>query len=187
MKKIKCPHCSAILKIAIADDAETNKIIICPVCHEKKPLSQYLKYEPKVVEGTAYPSDKKTDLGGTEFENKKTCIGMLVIESIGKPCILKEGRNVIGRDSDSSKADIKINTGNKCRMSREHFVIDVKNEPQMGWVHRASLYKERVNSTYVNDEKLEYGDCVILNHGDIIKFPDCTVEFIQDPNKTLVN
>ncbi len=70
-------------------------------------------------------------------------------------------------------------------MSREHIVIEVKKLPVKGFVHYVSLYKEKVNKTSIGNEPLLYGDCVVLNHGDIIKLPDATLRFeIPDGEET---
>ena len=67
-------------------------------------------------------------------------------------------------------------------MSREHIVIEIKKVPAKGFVHYLSLYKEKVNKTFVGNEPLVYGDCIILNHGDIIKLPDADLRF-EIPNE----
>jgi hypothetical protein len=64
-------------------------------------------------------------------------------------------------------------------------VIEVKRVPAKGYVHYVSLYKEKVNPTYVEDELLQYGDCLVLSHGDVIKLPDVTFKFeIPDEDAT---
>ena len=62
-------------------------------------------------------------------------------------------------------------------MSREHLVIEIKKIPGKGFVHCASLYKEKVNPTFIGQNKLEYGDCVILHHRDLIRLPDVEARF----------
>ncbi|MBD5355436.1 MAG: FHA domain-containing protein [Bacteroides sp.] len=98
---------------------------------------------------------------------------------------LHPGRNVIGRKSLRSEADIQIDTAGKRSMSREHIVIEVKKVPIKGFVHYLTLYKEKVNPTYIREEQVLYGDCIILSHGDIIKLPDAILKFeIPDEEAT---
>ena len=98
---------------------------------------------------------------------------------------LRPGRNVIGRKGAKSGADFQIDTGENRFMSREHIVIEVKKLPSKGFVHYVSLFKEKVNKTSVGDEPLLFGDCIVLNHGDIIKLPDANLKFeIPDDEAT---
>ena len=70
-------------------------------------------------------------------------------------------------------------------MSRNHLVVEVKKVPGKGFVHCVSLYKDKVNETKVNDTQLEYGDCVVLKNGDLLRLPDATLVFeIPDDEKT---
>jgi hypothetical protein len=70
-------------------------------------------------------------------------------------------------------------------MSREHVVIEVKRVAGKGFVHYLSLFKEKVNRTCINNDVLEYGDCVILKHGDIIHLPGIDLKFeLPDSDET---
>ena len=60
-----------------------------------------------------------------------------------------------------SEAGIQIYTADSRAMSREHIVIDVKNVPGKGFVHTLSLYKEKVNPTFIGSEPLVYGDRIV--------------------------
>ena len=63
--------------------------------------------------------------------------------------------------------------------------LEIVNENKHSlWIvaHYLSLYKEKVNKTFVGNEPLVYGDCIILNHGDIIKLPDADLRF-EIPNE----
>ena len=54
-----------------------------------------------------------------------------------------------------------------------------------GFVHYVSLYKEKVNETLINGVRLEYGDCVVLKDGDMLRLPEATLVFeIPDGEKT---
>lgn len=103
-------------------------------------------------------------------------LGKLLVPSTGQSYRLKPGRNVIGRKAQSSSADFQI-AGDDKRMSREHLVIEVKKERGKGFVHYISLFKERCNRTEVGRTMLEYGDCIILHHGDKVRLPGAEVKF----------
>jgi hypothetical protein len=48
------------------------------------------------------------------------------------------------------------------------------------YVHTVSLYKEKVNETYVGENLLEFGDMVVLSPRDELRLPDATLIFEQD-------
>lgn len=171
-KRIKCPHCGAVLKV-VAKAGFENKPLKCPVCSEVSLFKEYKEIIQKTDE-TMLPNqdNDSTSLQAGKAQQKtiNTMIGSIKVlgakEELYK---LKEGKNVIGRMSSSSNADIQIKADN--HLSREHIIIDVKNIPGMGKVHYLSLHKEKVNATFVNDERLMFGDSIVLQNGDRIKLP----------------
>lgn len=185
--QIKCPFCGAVLSVKNIPDIE-SKSVACPICKHKFPFTQFKRVNqpninddpdteyPGKEEPTSYPhgnrSSEDTELGLMNFT-----LGVLKIVGTGKTFQLKPGRNIIGRKGQKSQADFQIDTAEKRMMSREHLVIDVKKVPAKGFVHQVSLYKEKVNKTLIGNEQLVYGDCIILNHGDLIRLPDATVRF----------
>lgn len=183
--KIKCPYCGAVLSVKNQAGIE-SKSVTCPICKQKSPFNDFKKVVDKANdESTQYPgddektsyknsSDPGTDIGtGLNFT-----LGKLKVMPSGPSFQLKPGKNVIGRRASQSSADFQIPTepDNK-RLSREHLVVEVKKVSGKGFVHYASLYKQKVNKTYIGNELLEYGDCIVLNHGDKIKLPDIVVKF----------
>lgn len=190
--QIKCPFDGAVLSVKNQPGIET-KNVTCPICKHKYLFTQFKRVTSNVSNddpGTEYPE------GGehTRYENEeKTEIGKQTNYTLGKVTVtgsglsyqLKPGRNVIGRRGQKSEANFQIDTADKRSMSREHIVIEVKKIPVKGFVHYVSLYKEKVNKTFINNEPLFYGDCIVLNHGDIIKLPDATLSFeIPDEEET---
>lgn len=194
--KVKCPCCGAVLAIMKQENIE-NKAVTCPICKERSPLAQF-----KVVgEPMPNPAPQPRPMP-PQPDPLSGCPGILVrIDETAEDIVLKVGKNVIGRKvSSETKADFMISTPGKNRLSREHLVIEVKqagnNGPvhnssaattictqvspagNNGFVHNVSLYKEKVNDTYVGTVKLEYGDCLRLEEGDIIKLPDATLKFV---------
>lgn len=49
--------------------------------------------------------------------------------------------------------------------------------PGKGFVHYLSLYKERVNPTFLNKVSMMFGDCMVLKNGDIISLPNFDIVF----------
>lgn len=184
--QIKCPFDGAILSVKNQVGIETKKVT-CPVCKHTYPFTEY-----KIVKSNHYNDDKDTDYPGeekteyaygnkkdevTELPNMNLTIGRLKLIGTGISYQLKPGRNVIGRQSAKSTADFQIDTGDKRFMSREHIIINVNKTPGKGFVHYISMFKEKENKTFVGNEPLLFGDCVILSHGDVIKLPDATLKF----------
>lgn len=171
--RIKCPYCGTVITVKSSSGLK-GKSVRCPVCKETS------KYESfKVVLDTK--EEEHTQLG----TNQNYTLGELLMAGIGAPFRLTMGRNVIGRKASASTADVQIPTGDSKRLSREHLVIDIKKVPGKGLVHFVSLFKEKTNATFINDTRLEYGDCVVLQSGDVLKLPDATVRFvIPDEDET---
>lgn len=189
--KIKCPNCNMGLAVKKTPGLE-SKNITCPVCKQSHPFGEY-----KLVNAVNFSSKNSAYDDSTKYNYKKEnevtevnksinlSIGSLEIPGRKSPCRLKPGRNIIGREANSSSADIMVPCGGEKRMSREHLVIDVKKVPGKGFVHYVSVYKEKLNATFINDERIEYGDCMVLKDGDRIKLPNATIRFeIPDEEKT---
>lgn len=164
--KIKCPICSAVLMVTYHEGLE-SKAVKCPICSKNTPFANYKKIVDK-EERTIYRDKTHNETVGQ----------LRLTTGNASPIKLKLGKNVIGRKvTMESQATVQIPTEGSKRMSREHMIIEVKYIPGKGVVHYASLYKEKVNATYINDMLLEYGDCVIVNNGDLIRLPDVIVKF----------
>lgn len=175
--KIKCPRCGSVLQVKNQPGLET-KSITCPVCHTKSSYVEFKYVGYNQPEETEYPGQQKSSESGTQYDSgKNLVIGRLVAVSAGCTYQLRPGRNVVGRKAQASTADFQIPMGDKKRMSREHLIIEVTNDPVKGYVHCVKLYKEKVNPTFIGNERLEYGDCLILKKGDLIRMPDVDVRF----------
>lgn len=171
---VKCPWCSAVLRIKLAPGME-GKNITCPNCKHTSPFTQFKIIVPKEEESiTCFPGG----LGNLQTPTKENLIiGRLVIRLSGISYQLLPGKNIIGRKASASTANFQIETGENKRMSREHLIIEVKRVPSIGFTHLVSLYKERVNKTFINSTELLWADTLILQHGDIIKLPDIDLRF----------
>lgn len=184
--QIKCPFDGAILTVKNVPGIE-KKNVPCPVCKNKYPFTQFKIVSP--VSGSDSDTDysgakeEKTSYGeqvvseDTDLGNMNFTIGRLRLEGTGILYQLRPGRNIVGRKAEKSGSDFKIDTGINRKMSREHIVIEVKKVPSKGFVHYLSLFKEKVNKTYIGTEELLFGDCIVLNNGDMIRLPDANLKF----------
>lgn len=179
--KIGCTKCGAVLSVQYTQGIE-SKNVTCPICKNKGPFSSFRRIDDK-------PDDGNTQIPDTLTKNSDSAqaIGTLLID--GQKYPLKLGRNVIGRKASGNNADIQIpaNVSTK-RMSRQHVVIDVKQLGEGCYQHQISLYKPEVNSTYLNNDKINYGDTLLLLNNFTIKFPDCDAKFtIESPEQTCID
>lgn len=88
---------------------------------------------------------------------------------------LFEGCNVVGRESSTSPATIRLPRQYQ-RISRGHLVINVKAVGN-GYRHEVKLFKSEVNQTMINSTPISGNDILVLNHGDIITLPDVVMRF----------
>lgn len=123
---------------------------------------------PPLTPGYPPPPPEDVDGGHSTFNLSP---GLLHDMSTGRNYELRRGRNVIGRQSDSSPATIQIPTNGDNHMSRDHLVIEVSMVPGKGLVAVASLSKAEVNSTYINGEIMTINSRVELKSGDSITMP----------------
>ena len=186
--KIRCPHCGAQLSVKNQPGIE-GKSVTCPICKQKSPFTAFRKISmaPQSDPGTDLPGQGANGGGGdtTQYDGRNSgaaaqrgaaAVGKLVVKSTGQSFILKPGRNIIGRRAQASSANFQIETGEGRRMSREHLVIDVRVVGNQT-LFIASLYKEHVNATSVDQETMAYGDEVILKPGCVIHLPDADLVF----------
>ena len=166
---VKCPWCSAKLKIKVEPGIE-RKSIPCPICKHTSPFTEFKKSVPIEEE----PTHIHVDPG---YNSRNLTVGRLVVPTTGASYQLRSGENIIGLKASASTAHFQINTGEKKRMSREHLIIEVKRLPASGYTHYVSLFKERLNKTFINNNQLLWGDTLILQHGDRIKLPDIDLVF----------
>lgn len=188
--KIGCPNCGSVLSVPPQPNIE-SKNVTCPVCKNRAPFTSYkLKSAAPSGDATSYGQrgSQPVKSGRTEIQYGKLNLntGVISVPSMSLAYPLRKGRNVIGRKGAESSADFQIPAASK-RMSREHLVIDVEFDKTVGYRHIASLYKEKVNDTFIGADKLEYGDRIVLTHGQTIKLPDLDIRFtIPDSDGTVM-
>lgn len=174
---IKCPVCGAVLTVPLQPGIE-SKNVTCPVCKNKNPFTAFSQVKAAAEQ---YSDQGPITVYGGGSQNEahlNFTLGILHQTNRGEKFQLRPGVNVIGRKAPSSSATVQLPcpAGEK-RMSREHIVIEVKKVPGKGFVHYLSLYKEKVNKTYVDNSELTWGDKVILKHGDSIQLPGLALRF----------
>ncbi len=180
--KIGCTKCGAVLSVQYAPGIE-SKNVTCPICKNKGAFSTFRRIEDPTSD------DGHTQIPDTLTKNPEgaSTIGTLIINGVKYP--LHIGRNVIGRQASGNNADIQIPTSVATkRMSRQHVVIDVKQLAGSCYQHQLSLYKPEVNTTYLNNDKINYGDTLLLINNFTIKLPDCDAKFvIESPDQTYLD
>jgi len=175
-----------------------SKSVNCPVCKHKSPFTQFRRVEAGgvVAKKPETPSGGNADVGATQRSAAPEGDGntqlpswdnavepFVEVLSTGEVFPLRMGRNIIGRRSSASHANIQISTGDRM-ISREHIVIDVQASFALGNKYIVSLAKEQVNPTYVGQNLLGYRDAILLNNGDIIRLPgNVIVRFVTKPKR----
>lgn len=209
---IICPKCGKVINFPKLPDME-SRLVTCPKCKYKGPFTKYKLVEDQDVGGGSVPppvpgGNVSSGNGGTPPpppvqkdplsaqreqpispppQQVNLLPGQLRDESNGYVYELKIGRNVIGRQSNTSNADIQIPTDGDNRMSRSHLVINVSMVTNRGLVPVASLFKSEVNATYINGKKLSINDRVELKEGDTISLPGKTLRYeIPDMENTVM-
>lgn len=167
--KIKCPNCGAVLIVKKVPGME-NKSVPCSVCKVTNPFVKFKEvkeqaYDPEDTELKKKKSQKDdADEEDTDFEKEALLYDM----STQKRYLLKDGVNLVGRKTykKESVADIPIETEVK-GFSRSHFYVEVM---RYGMDLKLKMYlAENKNETFVNSERIEKDEKIILQNGDLIK------------------
>lgn len=157
--KISCPSCNTILAVGYFAGIESRSFS-CPKCHKVHKFTEYARTQRSEANAQARISGNQ--------------IGFLQLPN-GETALLKEGRNVIGRRSSRSTADIQIPDGTHT-MSREHFYIDVST--QDGKVsHILSVNPAARNSTRLDGIALNATDRKELREGQQINAGSVSLVF----------
>ena len=159
---IKCPKCGKHFALT-QEPVNPSVNVRCLACNEDTPYSQLRPVQESVMKE---PAQK------TIIQQQGHPLPVLKLISPSNDAFtLKAGRNIIGRFAPTSHADIMIDTGHLKHISREHAVVEVKEE--MGkYVCYFSLYKKEINDTYVSDTKVSFGSSIRLKSGDRLQLPD---------------
>lgn len=194
---IYCPRCGTGLKINgnvnMANLQEKN--LTCPRCKNNSPFSSYKvqsqqnQNEPNTTTTPIYGNQSPNDPPSVTPSAKVLTPGRLVIPALKLRFDLKIGKNIIGRQAQSSTANFQIPCQEKL-MSRNHILIEVIKNEAKGYVHKLSLNKEHSNPTFFGETPMEYGDKFYLHDGDMIQLPYTNTSrlkvhfLIPDPEET---
>lgn len=182
--KIQCPKCGVIISLRNVPNLLT-KSLECPRCHcVNKIVDYYLpQSEQKEVrdEGaTRYAGHLNPQNNNRNLQNGlpevKEKLGTLLDKSTGEKYQLLNGRNVIGRKSNTSSSNVQILTSD-LHVSRQHFYIDV-DKNGAGYYYVISNANKR-NKTKVNEQILDNGDQIQLTKGDVIQIGSVKLEFVS--------
>ena len=169
MIAIKCPHCQIGLKVDEGKIPLGLTSFKCPKCKGAIPVS-LLSNQPE--ESTAEPET-------TLVHPVQAGMGRLTIvpdeKTPEQQFTLSEGRWVIGRQSNASKATLPIQTADRT-MSREHAVIEVIKAEKGGYKHYLSDNNSK-NHTLYNNNYLSDGEVVVLHDNDEIILGHTVIRF----------
>lgn len=161
-KKIRCPHCHNSFIVSNPNNVE-QLIVTCP--------SPSCGVKLRVNFATGHTVITK----GAGHENGN---GFLLYN--GQKYPLHEGLNIVGREADSSDAEVQLET-DKRYISRKHFGIELvrlKNERNKYLIMdlRDESKIDRM-PTLVNGEKLDKVDKIVLSHGCVIEIGEVKMTF----------
>lgn len=193
-KRIICPKCKAVLDVKNSQN-ETVKQITCPSCKtilqvkflpQPEPIEAHTFYAPPKDNGATRLAGSIPDSGATQLagnENGTTQLASANAIHSDKPRLLfggatytlKEGRNIVGRKSTTSKGTIQIETADRY-MSRQHCLVTVTKLSDESLKVVLSNYQNK-NATLVDGQPIETGDEIRLTNGDTITMGKTTVTF----------
>lgn len=145
-----CPHCKKHT-LVFSPSKPGHKEFACPKCNGR------------ITAEVHQPT--KSIHGGTE--EVKFIRGKLILlrkNWFNKDYILREGRNIIGREDASAPSDISIKGDNT--MSRRSVQIDM-NQTEHGFFYKLTVIKA-ANPVVHNGAMLMNGESILLNFGDTI-------------------
>ncbi len=173
--RIKCPFCSAILKVKQSANLE-NASITCLVCKRKSAYTDYVSVKEISDEETQIPG--KALEGGT-IVPPQFAGDAYITERSGLRWKLHPGRNTVGRklQSDPQQVDIPISDySGERKMSRNHATIDAIPLPVGGCKYVLQNWKN-LNPTKVDGTQLQECDRIVLHPGSVITLANIEVRF----------
>jgi len=174
MEDLYCRHCGANIKLKTGKGIKT---ITCPKCNKTELVSSYSRTPVESVNKENINLEET--LTGTQIRGKSNKVlrpAKLVLYDDGDNTWhdrspmefpLKRGENTIGRKSPKSVSSIQLPT-NDSYMSKNHLIIDVIMKSDSSFEHRVSD-NGSVNGTFVNGQRIENGDIIILNPNDVVR------------------
>lgn len=187
IKRVKCPQCNAVLDVKNSKNEEVKQIT-CPSCQtllqvrfapQQEPIEAHTFQE---TPQSPQPLDNgETQLAAGLYGATQLCISApqvhthaeLLYGGISYP--LAEGRNIVGRKGNTSKATIQIEAADRY-MSRQHVVIEVTTLSDGTLKVVLSNYQNK-NLTSVDGQPIEAGDTIRLTDGNAITMGHSTLTF----------
>jgi len=171
VKRVNCNSCGVTLDVP-QRNGEPFRDIHCPSCKHQLRVTFSAPQSDEQAEtvyggmqGTSTP-EKSDDEALTQFtQTKSEHPGMLLCGT--ETYSLRLGRNLIGRKSNTSNADVQIPT-NDFKMSREHAIINIKRIADGSLKALIRNCKKPV-TTEVKGMLLDANDEVVLTDGTELK------------------
>ncbi|WP_291528413.1 FHA domain-containing protein [Bacteroides sp. UBA939] len=180
-RTIYCPECNA--PFTIRQD-KPPKTIKCSKCGLTNLTAKFTDVPQAVIKEAPDDIPTDTSLGddsGRMYRPAK--LRMQKDEGGWKGTVrdftLVRGRNVLGRQSPNSSADIRFPTTDTY-MSKNHAVIDVVMKPKDSTFEHLLSDNRSTNGTFHNGNRLEQGDEIILSPGDTLRMGRTTFLFIPE-------
>ena len=120
IKKIKCPKCGVVLEVKNSKN-EAVKIFKCPQCG----VTLRVRFHDEPADNPLDAHTHIADSGKTHIATQKGGLRALIVCN-AREYDLSEGRNVVGRKSPKSTADIQIETTDRY-MSRHDAIVNVNH------------------------------------------------------------
>ena len=175
IKRVKCPQCNAVLDVKNSKNEEVKQIA-CPSCQTLLQVRFVPQQEP--IEAHTFletpQSSHPLNNGETQLAALKTHThAELLYGGVSYPLV--EGRNIVGRKGNTSKATVQIETADRY-MSRQHVAIEVTTLPNGTLKVLLSNYQNK-NLTSVDGQPIETGDAIRLTDGNAITMGHSTLTF----------
>lgn len=187
IKRVKCPQCNAVLDVKNSKNEEVKQIT-CPSCQTLLQVRFAPQQEP--IEAHTFletpQSPQSLDNGETQLaagmsgatqlnisESQTHTHAELLYGGVNYPLV--EGRNIVGRKGNTSKATVQIETADRY-MSRQHVAIEVTTLPNGTLKVLLSNYQNK-NLTSVDGQPIETGDAIRLTDGNAITMGHSTLSF----------
>lgn len=158
-REIRCQNCSHMLRVTFSDPQRDGQA--GTVYGGMKGFDNRNSSEDDL---TKLPEARQECPGALRFENQ--CFALHL------------GRNLVGRKSTSSNANVQIPT-NDLQMSREHAVINIARIADGSLRTLIRSFKENA-STSVKGMQLEAGDEVVLTNGTELKLGQTKITYIEE-------
>ena len=187
IKRVKCPQCNAVLDVKNSKNEEVKQIT-CPSCQTL--LQVRFAPQQESIEAHTFleipQSPQSLDNGETQLaagmsgatqlnisESQTHTHAELLYGGVNYPLV--EGRNIVGRKGNTSKATVQIETADRY-MSRQHVAIEVTTLPNGTLKVLLSNYQNK-NLTSVDGQPIETGDAIRLTDSNAITMGHSTLTF----------